>query len=980
MSKVASRATSVPRPRHPSPDPRIRDLIAPRPAEDYFTYGWLLLFATYGVMTLIFFLFTPYTHQLDEIKNMLLMSAPPFLFAAAIAGKDFRSFSWRTHASTILLGWLIVEMLVSWLLNPPPQFTGKGVVTAIYEWLTNPMKLTSERVVWFQLACMTFTIVFAWYLDSEAKLRKTMVFYVLMALASVLIGLFLYAGRGFTDAMYEAMKRSKFWSPQAKNLVLTLATSKEMYSTILNSDFYAAYLVMTLPIPLSMFFVEKRPLWRALAATTFLLMNVCLVFTNSNDSFMSMVFISYPLYFLLAWRHFRKVNISGRLLATFTAGSLVLFLTVFVLMLPKLSQTWDFKAAALEGRKILWSGGFWPWLYRDDPTKSHLDLLAIIFGTGPGGYRFYFPVFRRPDFFDNQINNVTTFGHNYYLDYLLEFGLLGLGLFLAFHGRVLYDAVRQTRRSTNEVYSYYQIALVAGLSGVALQNFFSPNNRWAVCGMIYWSLFGLSMGIHQLEHGGDESESATRGSSLSQIKRAESGTAAPRASLWAAMPGMAKTGAWILAIIFLMRSTPQGFDHFRGAMEHGLGLTYMELADYREDDKLRYLELAKEHFLKAIALNPTFASSYYKIAHVYNQLGEVDSAIKAYEALDRVFPHYSEIHLNLGIMYSVKALDLEGVKKLEALEKAYDQIKEAARQELKPNVQWIAGMIGKQLIELYESANDSSTSPALANELRKRNPDNKRVEALRRELKTYYKNILSYEPRLEELRVERKKYYERAQRELVTLAILTGDYREAEQLLTQIYNEDPSRVEYLAQLLALYDKQGKQKEKIAFLENAVHGAPTDLALRQILAEAYQDAKDQASYLKELRRIEVLDPKNKFALTNLLKAYRDAGNTQKVDEYSHKVKAIGLDPQAVLGQRAKASSGSAESLADVEQALAKIEEAKTTAAGVAATTLSSPTARTTLSLSTASGTTSLNERHPTSGALAGDPMGSPTKTR
>ncbi|MCX7625699.1 MAG: O-antigen ligase family protein [Candidatus Sumerlaeaceae bacterium] len=901
MSKT-HRSTSTGQRRRPSLEPELRELIAPLPKENYTSYEWILLFATYVVMTLIFFLFTPYTHQLDEIKNMFLMSLPPFLFAAAIYGKDFREFSWRTHTSTVLLGLLIAEMFLSWIINPPPR-GATGFFDAIAKWIGNPMRMTSERVVWFQLACMTFTIVFAWYLDSEAKLRKTMLFYVLTSFAAVIIGLFLFAGRGFTDMIYASMKGSKFWSPQAKNLVLTLATSKEMYSTILNSDFFAAYLVMTLPIPLSMFFIERRIALRALAAITFLLMNVCLVFTNSNDSFMSVVFITYPLYFLLIFRHFKKIRLSPKLIVTFLIGSGILFLTVFILMIPKLSQTWDFKSAALDGRKILWSGGFWPWLYRDDPTKSHLDFLSILFGTGPGGYRFYFPVFRRADFFDNQINNVTTFGHNYYLDYLLEFGLVGLVLFLWFYGRVLYDAIRQSRESANELICHYQVALVAGLSGIALQNFFSPNNRWAVCGMIYWSLFGLSMGMKNME-----------------VPKAS----VPARTSW---PVISKRFALLVAALFVFRSVPQGIDHFQGAMEHGLALTYMELADYREEDKSLYLERAKKHFLQAIAYNPTFASSYYKLGHVLNQLGEIDNAIKIYERLDEVFPHYSEIHLNLGIMYSVKAMELEGAAKLQMLEKAYAQIKEAARQELKPNVQWIAGMIGRQLVDAYEAAEEPSAKRELKELAQKLNPDGKRVKEIQEELKTYYRNIISYEPKLEEYRVERKKYYDRAQRELVALAYATGNLEEAERMLAKIYNEDPSKAEYLAQLLALYDKQGKQKEKIEFLENIVHGAPTDVALRQILAEAYQESNDMKSYIKELRRIEVLDPQNKFALTHLLQAYHKLGDASKEAEYREKIKRLGWDPNAAIAGVAKQTTPSLEALGDVEQALLKSEEAK-----------------------------------------------------
>ena len=584
------------------------------PGEDYTSYEWVLLYLTFVVTVLIYFLFTPYTHQLDEIKVGMLASFPPFLLLMALYKTSFRAMTWKTHASTLLLGLYTLVMIVSYLVNP--------------------YKAVAERVVWFQFSCSTFTIIYAWFMNSENKMRKTMMFFVLLSLGSVIVGLFLFAGQGFTDTIYQGMKKSNYWSPQAKNLVATLAQAKQMYSTILNEDFYAAYLLMMIPMTLSMFFVEDRLRFKVLAVATFLLMNVCLFFTNSNDSFMSIVLITYPVYFLLGILYVKQWNLSMRMVLVFFGGCAVLAVTVFVLMLPQLSQTWDFKAAALEGRKILWLGGFWPWLYGTDWTMSQIDWKSVIFGTGPGGYRFYFSIFRRPDFFDNQINNVTLYSHNYYIDVLCETGALGLGLFLAFYGRVLYDAVQQIRFTTNKSHRFYQMACVAGLSGIALQNFFSPNNRWAVCGMIYWGLFGLSMGLHHLDNPPEERQPAKQLPS------------------WLEVPTIAKAATVVAALLFLVRSTPQGYWYFMGAMANGKGLIYMDAADaYSGADKQVLLDLSMKNFEKGLKMNPTFVTAYYKLGHVYNQVGNIDKAIETYEKLDSYFPHYSEIHLNLGIMY-----------------------------------------------------------------------------------------------------------------------------------------------------------------------------------------------------------------------------------------------------------------------------------------------------------------------------------------
>jgi tetratricopeptide (TPR) repeat protein len=693
-----------------------------------------------------------------------------------------------------------------------------------------------------------------------------------------------------------------------------------MYSTILNSDFFAAYLVMTIPLSLSMFFVEDRVRFKAIAVATFLLMNVCLVFTNSNDSFMSMILITYPVYFLLGFTHLKELNLSRRVLVTFFSGSAMLLATGLLLMLPKLQQTWDFKAAALEGRKVLWLGGFWPWLYRNDPSMQNLDIVSILFGTGPGGYRFYFPVFRRADFFDNQINNVTTFGHNYYIDILCEFGIAGLLLFLVFYGRVLYDGVRQVLRTGNHAHRFYQTACVAGLSGIALQNFFSPNNRWAVCGMVFYAMFGLSMGLHQIDNPGEE--------------RPTDATS-PRPG-----PFVAKIFLGLLAGLFLFRSVPQGFSHFQGAMANGRGLTYMEIAERYEGAKqTQWLQMARDSFEEAIRLNPTFATSYYKVAHVYNQLGQIDKAIEKYEALERYNPNYSEIHLNLGIMYSVKSGDLSGAAQLKLIQKAYKEIKEGARQELKPNVQWIAGTIGHQLADLYEELGDNlKTDAGLTEGAASPNKDgNELALELRNEIKQYYRNIVTYKPQLEEFRMERKKYYVRAQVKLVELAYLTDNLGEAEDVLKQMYTDEPDKPEYLAQLVSFFDKQGKRKEKVEFLDNAVHNAPTDTRLRRALATGYKELGETAKYLTELRRIEVLNPKDRSALTNLYLNYQSAGDAAKAAEYRTKLQAAGFntDKLTTLTADDDSTTGDIDTIPDAEQALLKNEEGTSKASAVAA---------------------------------------------
>lgn len=862
------------------------------PAEVYTSYGWLLLLVTFLTIILISFLFTPYTHQLDEIKNVLLMFIPPFLLIAALAKMDFSAITWKNSGALILLGLYFASMCFSWVINP--------------------YKPMGETVVWFNLSVATFTVVLAWYMNTENKARKTMLFFVGLGMCSTLIGLFMYAKR-YTQGLYRWLEDVQPWG----TLFYTLTNSStEMYSFILNSDFYAAFLVMLIPIALAMFFVEKRLGFKVFALVSFLLMNVCLVLTNSNDSFISMG-VAYPFFIIMGVRYVKEWELSRQFkmgFALLIAAGLV-FMAVF--MLPRLSATYDFKAAAFSGRRVLWGGGFWPWIYGNHLDGSSPDWLSVIFGTGPGGYRHYFPWFRSPDFFDQQINNVTTFSHNFYLDTLLEQGLVGLVILMAFIVRVFGDGFNQIKTTTSRTHLFYQIGLLTGLLGIAVQCYSSPNNRWAVAGMMYWCLFGLSMGLSSLDKPRISGDNL--GKKLGDVP----------------LSLICKCACLALAVLFIGRQvmpSAQFSKYWQAAKLNANGLRYMDQTySMTPEQSLPYLQASQQYFEKAIDLNPTFATSYYKLAHVYNQLGAsvpaerdeyMTKAIQTYEKLDEICANYSEVQLNLGIMYAQKAgllteavrgrqekaqkllQDMQtatGAKRQQMkedydalmedlsktvnnipeerralMETSYRRMKEAAHQSLKPNTQYLTGTIGRELLELYQEAGETE-----------------KANKLREEVKPFFRSLLNYKPRIPELQADQKESYPKAQMALLALAQETENVNEAIDVLKGMVHDNPDNQLMLKALLESFDKAGKTQEKLAYLEEMVHADPTDALLRLQLADSFKKAGNADKYLLELRKAEVLTPDDPKLLQEIYSVYKAENNAEAVTSYLDKLTSYGI---------------------------------------------------------------------------------------
>lgn len=94
------------------------------------------------------------------------------------------------------------------------------------------------------------------------------------------------------------------------------------------------------------------------------------------------------------------------------------------------------------------------------------------------------------------------------------------------------------------------------------------------------------------------------------------------------------------AIGVLTQVLGQGFDD--ALVNYHLGLAYAGCGDY---------DRAKEHYLKAIKLNPQDAYAYNRLGFVYEQAGDNDRALECYLNARRLNPDYPWPLYNLGCLY-----------------------------------------------------------------------------------------------------------------------------------------------------------------------------------------------------------------------------------------------------------------------------------------------------------------------------------------
>lgn len=634
--------------------------------------GKMILAACLSLFVAVVLAFTPYTHQLDELKTMLLYLFPPLMLLAALRDFDRTALFRRSSLPMLLLCFFGLWCCVSYIAN----FT--------YWRIGEPVLLT-------QLGFLALAWLVAWYAADNARLRTTAHVLTGVALTTALIGLALYCSP-MPEYLYElARQRFPLWS----SLFYTLSASHQMYSTVLNSSFYADFIIGLLPLILAVLITAHRKLTLATAAVAFVLSAICLYLTKSTPAFVVATLVVLPAFLWVGWLRLDHVDggaAARRRLLKFAAPLVGMLVAALLIGVFRPSDSTEDSAS----RGILWSGAVKVWLYGGHPASPHsLNWHSFLLGNGPAGFRLHFPEYRQPDFFKHGINNVTAQAHNMLADFLCNYGLIGTALFVGFLVCTGWLGISLLSRTKSPERLLLGLGALCGAAGLLLLSLWSPSTLWPVPGATMWILLGLSVASVRLEFAVPDSTS-----------RAPESSSAFR--LVTIRPVLANAMAGGFVILFVLCGVPFGANYFKAAVENSDGLRCMEISDTQTGvAREQSLRLARDHFLQAITLNPSFATSYYKLAHVQNSLGKNDEAIETYEQLQRLDPNYAEVHMNLAVVYRTKGeATSDRREKRQALERAATEARIAARQSVRPETLNTAASTLRELGVDYSTQGD----------------------------------------------------------------------------------------------------------------------------------------------------------------------------------------------------------------------------------------------------------------------------------
>jgi len=646
--------------------------------------GWLFLISlgllTYGM--------TPLTFNLDEIKVTFLFCLMPLVLTGYFVFCAKGECPSAPAPLNLLLGLYMLTMLTS-TLSSKYSWIGwysTGVTAASLGCYYGPIGFVRRRqdLEWliFALVLICFgTIVFGMVHRLKLFTFLSHVFY-----------------NDETPRLMREGNPPRLYTSPMHGLIYTLKSAdKEMLSTILNRDFFAGYLNMMVPVALALGIVADSKAVRRISLATVGLGVLCIYLAMSKNDYITLA-LTPVLFFGLYQVFVRYRPIRIPYWGVWAIGALVVFATVTFLRWSLFADKLKlFSPQALgrnlEARWIIWSGAW----------KMFLDHWLL--GGGPGSFRVYFALYRHPDYLLNDISTVTLSSHNLYLDYLCETGIVGFILAMGFLAMVLFYSLRQVVGDEDRRLRTLQTGLFCSLAAILQASAFSPHTRWVILSANFYALLGTTVAAANIPRLKRPEQALPRWSA--PLRRART----QRAVGWAAA---AVSGALsVISFVF-------GVRYFAASVANNNGLIYLNLPEnaqlYRE---------ATVHFENAVQLNPTFLTSFYKLASLYHTLSRLEpgnrdewlkKALDTYAKLARLSPDYSEIHMNLGIVYEDKARDAydkasqtrspeekrdceEEERRCE--EKASGEFTEAARQSSKLMAQRLCALAYQNLAAAY---------------------------------------------------------------------------------------------------------------------------------------------------------------------------------------------------------------------------------------------------------------------------------------
>ena len=444
--------------------------------------------------------------------------------------------------------------------------------------------------------------------------------------------------------------------------ILQVPQMSRVYSTFGNPIFFAAYLVIFIPVIIALLFYIKKSFLKLILFLITVLCLIALYFTQTRSAWIGFA-VSIIVYGLL--------NIKSRKTRFMFISGFVFFCIIFSFL------TWHIWLRH-QAHPLIWRDTFRMWLHYP------------IFGTGPGTFHINFPKYASKELLDiwPQKQAIINDAHNEYIQILSEVGIVGLSIFFLliisfyrFALRIIYSGDIKLRQKIRDLLLIS--GFISSVTAILIQNLFSVDMRFIISSVYMFFVIGLVYSYEENEFTYNLKFPTNIKVIILVVLLLISGIIGFSKSIKLHICGIihydliqnkleikpSDEGTGLLSQILKpylaekkLSQTPDFFDE---KILEPLK-TIDELESLRRKyprepkiyEQLGWVYAKEKNFTKAIEyfeytikLNPSLFGPYNNLGNIYFLLGNRAKAIEYYKKSIAINPNQVDAHTNLGITY-----------------------------------------------------------------------------------------------------------------------------------------------------------------------------------------------------------------------------------------------------------------------------------------------------------------------------------------
>ncbi len=397
-----------------------------------------------------------------------------------------KTLALRCLVTVALIAWLVrfcVEAKTRWSANRLTALLGLGAI-ALFSistvWAVHPgisFFGSYERQQGLFNIIHYFLLFFLIIseIDSRAKAKQL--------ITALLIGSGFVAAYGLTQAMGLDIYR---WGESSQ---------ARIFSTFGQPNFLGHYVATLLPLTVyAIIYIAKKFWQRLLVAVLLVVQLFCLICTYSRSAWVALASAVVVWGVWELWRRGRKRLVMGVAIFGIVVGFLLVFSPLRQTLIGylrepgrgsfsvRISTFLDPFAESGRTRQNYWQAAVA--IMQEAPVGRQL------FGFGPEGQADAFAPQYRPEWaFYEYINSYPDRAHNFILDILLQYGIVGLVVFAAFVLTIFARLLSEAKRQTGDAY-WLALSLAVALIAYTVNNIFS----FSLTGMnvVLYGLLGIA--------------------------------------------------------------------------------------------------------------------------------------------------------------------------------------------------------------------------------------------------------------------------------------------------------------------------------------------------------------------------------------------------------------------------------------------------------------------------------------------------------